>query len=207
MPLEQTNSFRKMFAAIAVCREQHLDIPLLVLSYTTLDALAWAVYGDAISEVKDRFVRFCNEHVLLDGRFDCTALDLYAARCAMLHSLGWESRLSEKGHAKAVTYTFGPGKSQTIKMLEHRAPGRFVSVNGDDLVDALHRAYERVRAEATSDPSLLVRLANAEGKQLVAIAPGLAKEMADHPEGAQWIREAIERRDRSLYRASISFRM
>ncbi|RYG86577.1 MAG: hypothetical protein EON58_21570, partial [Alphaproteobacteria bacterium] len=136
MPLENTNSFRKMFTAIALCRSVSLDIPLLVLTYTALDALAWARYGDQMGDVKERFLKFCDEHVLAGEVIRCTALDLYAARCAMLHSLGWESRLSEKGYAKAVVYAFGPGRSRAIEMLEQKAPGKFVDVNADDLVSA-----------------------------------------------------------------------
>ncbi|WP_442287773.1 hypothetical protein [Variovorax sp. M-6] len=196
-----------MFDAIAICRSQVLDIPLLVLTYTALDALAWAVYGDAMADVKDRFVKFCNDHVLLDDKILCAALDLYAARCAMLHSLGWESRLSEKGHAKAITYSFGPGQSQAIRFLEQKDPGRFVSVNGDDLVSALRSAYERIRELARSDPALLQRLQQAEGKQLAGITPGLARMMAEHPDGPPQGARNVQRSGGSLYSASISFRM
>lgn len=207
MPLENTNSFRKMFTAIALCRGVGLDIPMLVLVYTALDAMAWTRYGDEMSDVKERFVRFCNEHILHDGKFQCAALDLYSARCGMLHSLSWESRLSEKGHAKAVIYAFGPVRSRSIEMLEHKAPGKFVDVNADELVSALRVAYERVRNQALSNPALLGRLQQAEGKQLVAISPDLAKLMAEHPSGFPVELLADSSEATSLYRASTSFRM
>lgn len=205
MPLENTNSFRKMFTAIALCRGVFLDIPLLVLVYTALDALAWARYGDEVPDVKERFLRFCNEYLLNDGQLRCAALDLYSARCAMLHCLGWESRLSEKGHAKAVVYAFGPGQSRAIEMLEHKSPGRFVDVNADELASALEVAYERVRAEAVASPSLLARLQQAEGKQFASVPPQLAQLMAEHPTGFPVELLADPSEATSLYRASISF--
>ena len=39
------NTFEKMFEAAELCRDQALDVPMLVLIYTSLDTLAWAVYS------------------------------------------------------------------------------------------------------------------------------------------------------------------
>lgn len=48
MSVLEKSTFAKMFEAAELCRERALDIPMLVLVYTAMDTLAWALYGDKI---------------------------------------------------------------------------------------------------------------------------------------------------------------
>lgn len=158
-------TFDKMVAAIDLCRSQGLDVPMLTLNYTLLDALAWAAYGGAMSGVKDRFIHFCEQHLLPGSSLDCAALDLYAARCSTLHTLGWESDLSRNGKAKSMAYSFGTDDAVvTQQVLERVAPGRFVTIKADLLVRATQAAVHQIRALANSNEALKERLAVADGK-------------------------------------------
>lgn len=159
-------TFEKMFKAAKLCRDQALDVPMLVLIYTSLDTLAWAVYGGETSEVQRRFISLCDNHVLPGAGISCTALELYAARCSVIHTLGWESNLSKIKKARAFSYSFGnddPRLAQEV--LERERPGEFLAVKADELLNAAKRAVERVAQVASSDQSLAARLATAEGKQ------------------------------------------
>src|SRR5690242_19662542 len=100
MPQPVRPSFEKLLEGISACIERGLDVPCLVLTYTGFDALAWTVYGATIHETKRRFVKLCETHVFPLSSLGCSALDLYAARCSILHSLGWESSLSQGGDAR-----------------------------------------------------------------------------------------------------------
>ena len=159
-------TFEKMFEAAKLCRDQALDVPMLVLIYTSLDTLAWAVYGDETWKVQRRFISLCNTHVLPDAGLSCTALELYAARCSVLHTLGWESDLSKVKKVRALFYFFenyDPRLAQEV--LDHERPGEFLAIKADELLTAAQRAVERVAQVASSDQSLAARLAVAEGKQ------------------------------------------
>ena len=159
-------TFEKMFKAAKLCRDQALDVPMLVLIYTSLDTLAWAVYGDETSEVQRRFISLCDTHVLPGAGISCTALELYAARCSVLHTLGWESNLSKLKKARAFSYSFGnddPRLAQEV--LDRERPGECLAIKADDLLTAAKRAVERVAQVASSDQSLAARLTTAEGKQ------------------------------------------
>lgn len=163
-------TFEKMFEAARLCRDRALDIPMLVLVYTTIDTLAWAVYGQDILEVKRRFVALCDNYLLSNSSFDCTALELYAARCSILHSLGWESELSRTGKARSIYYSFGtddPSLYQQAIEISH--PGKFLAVRADDLLTAAEKAVASVSEAAKNDPALKERLARAEGKQYRAL--------------------------------------
>jgi hypothetical protein len=159
-------TFEKMFVAARLCRERALDIPMLVLVYTTIDTLAWAVYGHEIAEVKRRFVGLCEKYLLPDSSLGSTALELYAARCSVLHSLGWESDLSKAGKARSIYYSFGtddPSLYQQAIEISH--PGQFLPLRADDLLAATERAVAAVTEAAASDVALKERLVRAEGKQ------------------------------------------
>jgi hypothetical protein len=166
MTVLQRNTFENMFEAISLCRERELDVPLLVLLYAALDTLAWATYGDQVSEVKKRFVCLCDEHLLSGTSIECSALELYAARCSVLHTLGWESDLSLKGNARSIFYSFGTVTPELAqKALDHTKPDQFVRLHADDLISAAKAALNSVSHEASSNKTLAMRLLDAERKQ------------------------------------------
>lgn len=162
----EKSTFAKMFEAAELCRQRALDVPMLVLIYTAIDTLAWALYGDRVGEVRQRFTSLCETYVLPGSRIQCTALELYAARCSVLHTLGWESELSRSGKARSVFYSFGtddPTLAQAA--LDLTNPGSFVSLKADDLLAAVQKAVATVAAVAPTDVELASRLSVAAGKQ------------------------------------------
>lgn len=92
-PLEKS-TFAKMFEVAELCRQHALDVPMLVLVYTAKDTLAWALHGDTTHGVRDRLTAICDSHILPGSSIQWSALELYAARCSVLHTLGWESDLT-----------------------------------------------------------------------------------------------------------------
>lgn len=163
-------TFEKMFEGAAICRSRGLDLPVLVLVYTSLDTLAWTVYGEETGEVKRRFVNVCEEYLLPNSTISCTALELYAARCSILHSLGWESELSRSGKVRSVFYSFGNDNPTVAQeAFDHSQPGRFVAVHADELLRAARMAVSRVAEQAKSDMALASRLEVADGKQYMSI--------------------------------------
>lgn len=166
MSVLEKSTFAKMFEAAKLCREHALDVPMLVLIYTAMDTLAWALYGDMIQGVRERFTKLCETYILPSGRIQCAALELYAARCSVLHSLGWESDLSKSGKARSVFYSFGTDDpTLTQAVLEVTNPGQFVSLRPDELLDVLTEAVATVAALAAQDEKLASRLSAAAGKQ------------------------------------------
>lgn len=169
----ERSTFAKMFEAAELCRQRALDVPMLVLVYTGIDALGWALYGDRVTEVRRHFILFCETHLLPGSQIQCTALELYAARCSILHTLGWKSELSRSGKARSVFYSFGaddPTFAQAALELHH--PGKFISLKADDLLIAVRGAVETVTALATTDIEIARRLAVAASKQYRSLETG-----------------------------------
>jgi len=166
MSVFEKSTFAKMFEAAELCRARALDIPMLVLIYTAMDTLAWALYREKIQGVRVRFTALCDNYILPGSGIQCTALELYAARCSVLHTLGWESDLSKSDKARSVFYSFGtddPTLAQAA--LDLTNPGKFVSLKADDLLVAVRAAVETLAMLASKDEELANRLSLAAGKQ------------------------------------------
>ena len=166
----EKSSIEQTFEAIALCRERRLGDPCLVLTFTALDALAWTIYGGALAGSKSRFLKLCEEYVFPMSNLGCTAIDLYAARCSMLHSLGWQSSLSENGAARAAHYSFG-GDSHHVTQaaLDRMAPGKFVGIQADDLISATICVHRKIVEQAQLDSGIAERLKVADGKQYMSL--------------------------------------
>jgi hypothetical protein len=77
----------------------------IILIYAGIDAMASLAIPETQTEGgKADFVAWAETYI----RFPCpeqlTGLDLYGARCALLHSYGFESRHSRKGDCREVSY-------------------------------------------------------------------------------------------------------
>jgi hypothetical protein len=165
-------TYEDMFAAAYLCREQGLDIPMLALLYTTLDAMAWAVYGSTEKSVKKRFVKICETYLFPNLKITCTSLELYAARSSILHNLGWESDLSLKGEARSVTYSFGASASTDAQEACKLIPvsiGTFVHMHADDLYEAIALTRKKVMVAAENDTELAKRLISSKSKQYASL--------------------------------------
>lgn len=118
----------------------------------------------------------CERYVLPKSKIDCTALELYAARCSIVHSLGWESKLSKTGKARAVFYSVGEADAgSAYAALNIEQPDKFVAVSADELLSATKMAVARIIQKAEHDSALAARFAIAEGKQYLSLDTKLSE--------------------------------
>lgn len=88
-----------------------------------------------------------------ETRLGCTAMDLYAARCGLLHTFTGQSHLSRAGKARMVVYA--SGKDEAEDLTEFIQLGRLsdcVAVKTEDLVEAYRRGLGLCLKELTADP-------------------------------------------------------
>ena len=97
-------------AAIKTCIASKLTHPALVLIYTGIDFVA-SINRPAFKTDVDRqdFISW------VDNFMDCSrlgvnGLDLYAARCGVVHTYSPDSKLSRDGKAKRIMYAWGNKK-------------------------------------------------------------------------------------------------
>ena len=129
------NYYQTLYA-IEQCMKQKLQLPTLTLIYSTIDSLSWVKYGDI--GVKNRFKKWVNEYMLKEKPLNANALDLYSARCAILHTLTPNSDLSNNKEASVLWYSWGEGENiELIKLIKTSQEQNVKSIHINDLFESL----------------------------------------------------------------------
>jgi hypothetical protein len=89
------------------------------------------------AEGRTAFVRWVNENMLKVHPLPCTALELYAARCGILHTFTAASDLSREGKVRMVVYAWGNAKAEDLDEASRRLGRTDVAVHVRDLVDCI----------------------------------------------------------------------
>ena len=90
-----------VFEAIDDCIAKHRTLPALILIYATIDIVASLQRREG-EGTRSSFVRWVESYLTPAAELDCSGIDLYAARCGILHTLTAEADLVHKGEAKRV---------------------------------------------------------------------------------------------------------
>jgi hypothetical protein len=121
-------------AGIEVCIEKELNAPALILIYSAIDTIGWL---DSVDDFATRtsFINWVNTYLLKAKTLKCSAIDLYSARCGLLHTFTAESRLSSEKKALRIFYAWGTGSVQYLQRLidsSHKS-SEYVAVHVNDL--------------------------------------------------------------------------
>ena len=77
-------NLKTLFLAIETCIQDKRILPALMLIYSGVDILASLEQGKS---TRSSFIKWVDEYLLKAHSFPCTSLELYAARCGILHTL------------------------------------------------------------------------------------------------------------------------
>lgn len=148
------DAFGEAFRAIDLLIERQLIQSALVLLYSTLDAAAWlGVSGDGDVTQKD-FCSWADRYLLPDSDLPCTSLELYAARCGVVHSLTAFSRLSRDGKVRALAYAHGSASTKDLNEVAGILGRKdLVGVHVQSLRDALFSGMQRFLDDASTEPN------------------------------------------------------
>ncbi len=128
-------SYLQIFSAIDYCISEKLIMPALVLLYSAIDSISWVASGEENQKVGKRFQVWVDTWMLQKYPLPCTALELYTARCGILHTPTPDSDLSEKKNIRRISYAWGAAQQkvleESIKRVEY--PG-LVAVHVNDIL-------------------------------------------------------------------------
>lgn len=129
------HQFDLMIKAIKFNIKSNAIIPSLVLIYTQIDNISWLNRpGDSDRVKSEHFIDWVNSYVLTNCSLECSAEDLYSARCAILHTGTVDSDMIAKGQARPINYAIGKADIEKIhKMIESKKDYNGVAVKVDDL--------------------------------------------------------------------------
>ena len=113
------------------------------MAYVGMPAVQDDVTGPDFVSWADAYIRFpCKEQL--------PGIDLYGARCSMLHSYGTASRLSREGKCRQIGYT---SESKPEVRFNPSASTRLVLVSVPALATAFFQGTDRFLVEMFADPT------------------------------------------------------
>ena len=140
-------------SGIDACIEKKLNTPALILIYSTIDTTGWLDSSKTFA-ANDSFMNWVDNYLLKAKPLQCTSLDLYAARCGLLHTFIADSQLSSSGKARRIFYAWGTASVQDLQRTIDftNKSKKYVAVHVNDLYEALHLGLIRFSEELEKDP-------------------------------------------------------
>lgn len=111
---------------IRVALENNCLDSAVILILSGIDAMAYISMPAGQGDVtRNDFVRWAEQYIRFPCSEQLTGLDLYGARCAMLHSYSTASKLSREGKCRQIGYTdksvpevhFAPNVSNSLVLV------------------------------------------------------------------------------------------
>jgi hypothetical protein len=146
---------KNLVAGMRACLAGQYIASTLVSAYSLMDILTWLDLPSGHDEVTGKdFAEWADKYVVPAGSLECTGTDLYAARCGVLHSLTPDSRMSRRGEATRIVYSWGSKKPYPRHKLEQHGI-RYVMLHVDTLCAAIEQGAAAFWKEIESDPERL----------------------------------------------------
>lgn len=121
----------------------------ILLTYAGMDALTYlAMPAGQVEATGSDFVRWAEGYIRFDGISQLTGEELWAARCATLHTYGTESRLSRRQAVRQIGYM---DKSEPPIRESPEVPG-LVLVSVPALAEAFFAGIDHFLISAFADP-------------------------------------------------------
>jgi hypothetical protein len=153
--MSKTGALQELITAIDLCFEKRLITPTLALLYSGIDTMAWLGIPDNQGEVTRKdFIQWVGRYLLPDSGIPCSALDLYSARCGILHSMTGESRATRQGDAKEIYYAWGNHTAERLQQFVDLKGQPALVLQVDTLVRAFKSAVDKFVTASEQDPEL-----------------------------------------------------
>jgi len=137
------------------CLRKRRLLSCLCLLYSGIDVVASLETGKS---TRSTFVRWVDENMLKTRPMPCTALELYAARCGLLHTFTPESELSRKGSVRRINYAWGASKVEDLAETTKALQRTEVAVHVRELVDSFRAGLASYIEDVRQNPDRLRRV-------------------------------------------------
>lgn len=142
----------QLLRAVDLCITNKLITPALVLLYSAID-IAASIERVPSESTKASFIRWIDQYLLPGSSLGCTALDLYAARCGVVHALSPSSDLFRSGKAKQIVYAWGTAEPEQLRRVAEKLGWAEIIVHVDELIEAFRRGLLQLQEDLDGDPA------------------------------------------------------
>lgn len=142
----------ELLGSISMLLETHREKSALILLYSCVDIFG-ALDTDGGEATRESFVTWADRYMTPATKLGCNALELYSARCGLLHALTPETRLTKEGKARRFSYVTYP-----VFFPEQNVPGELFIVHVGTLWLAFRDGTRQFVVDSESDPERSERI-------------------------------------------------
>jgi hypothetical protein len=136
---------------IDLCLSEALVVPALALLYSGIDVLGFLV-STKPQATKQTFSDWANEYLAAFlSKKGIRGIDLYSARCGVLHTGQAPSRLVDAGKARELWYRF---RGESHINLITNTPQPAVLIDVEELVEAFASGSSRFTSDVETNPAI-----------------------------------------------------
>ena len=153
---EVVNGHRGILAGIDLCMRHECLVSGVALIFSGIDSLAALTRPvDVGNTSRSVFIAWIERFLLPESGMTCSALDLYAARCGVLHAHSAESELQRKGTARPLVYEWRQGPPADTKVA---LPPDAIIIEVETFHKAFRVAVNRFLVAADTEPEIKSRV-------------------------------------------------
>lgn len=178
-------NLEQLCKAIELCIKEKLISPSLILLYSAIDITAWIAMDEP--STKERFIGWVETYLLPMKKIRCTAMELYAARCGLVHRFSADANLIERGEGniRRIMYAWGNSNVSSLQeMIELGKLLEYVPVKVEELFEAYCLGLRALQEDLSKDPikaskvydkagRFFVTMSEAESRELINLAKNL----------------------------------
>ncbi len=168
--IEIATGERGMLKGIDCCIETECLVSAVSLIYSAIDALSALTRPKSAADTKSGiFLAWVEKYMCPTSTLGCTAMDLYGARCGVLHNYGVDSQRRRDGVAQALIYKWKSGPDPDPQRATPLPQGA-ITICIEDLRKALGDAIKVFLHDVERDTDLLDRV-NKHRRELLCYKP------------------------------------
>lgn len=164
-------NLKQLTTAIEACIQVKLQVPTLILIYSSIDIMGYLnmPFAKQNNSCED-FCQWADSYFIPNlSNKACNSLDLYSARCGLLHSMSHESNLTRKQAAKSILYAWGNYREGPLQQILKESNRTDIVLHVDDMSSALRKGLQHFLRDITADDDKLTRVLSRAGKMFTSI--------------------------------------
>ncbi len=159
-------------------------LPCLTLLYTGIDIIA-ALERDPNEGTKAAFLRWAGQYMNPEASLRCSALELYADRCGILHTFTSDSDLSRQGKVRKILYAWGTAQPEPLdRAVALLGSADAVGVKIESLITTFRNGLADYLQDVQADQTRYARFERQAGAWLVHMEPTILRRFVESEQTA-----------------------
>ena len=190
--------FAQLLVIAEKCVRERATTPALILIFSAIDVAGWLSAVSPSASPRSRFTGWVARYLLPFSNLDCSAIELFAARCGIVHNFSSESDLSRgcRGKIRQIVYSWGDADFEALRAMtaivnldlptSSAMQGRvakYTCIKVEDLISSFREGLNRFSNESKSDEGMAARIRDRSGKVLTHMSKAHADELLEWTRG------------------------